>query len=234
MQETFHDSGSVRRIGEPHEFKEGLNVEDFDDLLGIQAELRVLHQPVRSPFGKDPPKLILAHGHERLPGPHEVGAVKMIGSPTRTGWDGEHQDPSIGVSNRLDIDSEPDGLKELLRHTDGIGEGRSADYRSWCLVGNAKQQVPAALVGDGDTVCVQLPVVELGLRLLELQTLILRSRLPPDVYLSRCRSHISLRPAIRGRHLRQLIRRTTRQPLRTSFLVADSRATLPCCLRRTR
>jgi hypothetical protein len=90
LHQPVDDTYAVYRIGQLKELEEGLGVQQFDKLLGVQAGLGGLFQPIRLSLGENSPELIFAHGHQRPAGPHQVGSVKVIGGATRSGRNVKH------------------------------------------------------------------------------------------------------------------------------------------------
>jgi hypothetical protein len=75
------------------------------------------------------------------------------------------------------------------RHGDWIAEGLHADHWTWRFVSHAEQKASTALVGQGHAIFVELAIVKLSFRFLELQPPVLGRRLPPQVNLFRCCGH---------------------------------------------
>ena len=81
----------------------------------------------------------------------------------------------------LDIHAETQRLEQLGRHVDRIIEGGRAHHPAGRMVFDAQQQMPTALIRQGHAVSVELAVVELSLRLLELQILVFGTGRSPGV-----------------------------------------------------
>jgi hypothetical protein len=95
------------------------------------------------------------------------------------------------MAHFFDLDSEPNCFEQTLCRYHGVEKCPCADNGPRWRIGNAKQKVPAALVCYGDAVPVELVRVVLRLGFLELEALMLRRGLAPEIDLLRRRRHSS-------------------------------------------
>jgi hypothetical protein len=94
----------------------------------------------------------------------------------------------------LDVYPEADSPKQLLGHGSGISKGLRVQDRTRRLVGDTEYQMPTTFIGQCHAVFIELVVVELCLRFLELQPLVFERELPPQVDLFRGRGHVENTP----------------------------------------
>src|SRR5262249_19056196 len=121
--------------------------------------------------------------------PHEKSSFQVVGRSTRPGWNTKHDHLAVRVIYLINIDAKSECLKELLRYPYGIVEGLSAYHRPWLFVSHTEHQQTTSFIGKCNTIFTDFLVVELSLRLLELQALVFARRAPPQVNLLRCRAH---------------------------------------------
>ena len=68
-----------------------------------------------------------------------------------------------------------------------------ADHKTWRFIGNTEQQYPTAFIGQSNAILIKLAVIELILRFLEFQSLMLGRSIAPYINLLGRRSHIFCR-----------------------------------------
>lgn len=71
----------------------------------------------------------------------------MIRRAARPGGNGENDNTAVGVDHLIDVDPKAHAVEELFRYPDRIAKGDRADYRPRKVVGDAKYEVAATLVG---------------------------------------------------------------------------------------
>ena len=174
-----------RGIRDAQQLEEGLGIEPLDDCLGVESGDRVLLEPVGLALGEDASELVLTHRDEGLARPHQVRAIQVVRGPARPRWNVEHQYPAIRVRNVLDVHPEADGLKERLGGADEVRErARPTTFRGGLSAIPSRSRPPPSLA-SATQYSLSFAGVELVLGFLELQPLMLRWRLAPQVDLFR-------------------------------------------------